>query len=392
MKNPTCLMLALAAGVVAFPVLAAEHVKLDAAAAASHAAAFTIQAPRIRATRPVGVKAANAAQVRVMGTQTLPGSPFANAFRAYPPSCAADPLPDAASGTTYAQDVTLYARDGNGTPYLESVTVTVWRIACSSSGQPTTYNPGGFANAMTLMRIDRAANFEGHRDIFPTFPLVEASQGGSAFGTTASFVRAAVEPNTVISEVIYGSPVYDSTTYVLENYPYTGSGYFTFSDAFTLRIDPGITNVAPTDITVPAYAPPPQPAFREFDGYSAAQWINSTLNEGLLLQITEQVQADGSTVRQLIFDLLTQDLNGDPLWLVGNAAFNVGDTSVQVDTIYLGNGLSHNPWGTATFQIRDCNHLDVTFAANAQLPSPIPAFNGLTTYDRLFNPNGMVCE
>ena len=40
----------------------------------------------------------------------------------------------------------------------------------------------------------------------------------------------------------------------------------------------------------------------------------------------------------------------------------------------------------------DCNHLDVTYAADEGLPEPIPAFSGLTTYDRLFTANGMSCE
>jgi hypothetical protein len=394
MKNLTRLMLALAAGIVVLPAFADERIPLSAQAAATHSAA-ALQPLRVRATQ-----AGNAAQPKVMGTNTFPGTPGANPFRAYPPSCAADPLPDMVSGTTatiYSQRVTLFARDASGTGYTEGVTVTVWRLACSSSSAATPYNPSGASNAMTLMRIDRDSIYEHTRDIFPTFPVVEASQAGSAFGTTASLVRSAAEPNTVVSEASFDSPMYDSTTYVLENYPYTGSGYFTFSDAFTLRIDPVISGVAPVDFAIPAYSPTPSTypdAFNllPFDGYAAAQWINSALNEGLLLQVTEQPQANGSTVRQLVFDLLTKDLNGDPLWLVGNAAFQVGDSSVTIQTNYLGNGLAQLPWGTAKFEFADCNHLDVTFAANAQLPAPIPAFNGLTTYDRLFSANGMLCE
>jgi hypothetical protein len=109
-------------------------------------------------------------------------------------------------------------------------------------------------------------------------------------------------------------------------------------------------------------------------------------------QVAEQPQSDGSTVRQLVFDLLTQDLNGDPLWLVGSAAFTVGQSSVTVPAAYLGNGLSQHPYGSIKFEVTDCNHLDVTFTANSNLPAPIPTINGLTTYDRLFTPNGMTCE
>jgi hypothetical protein len=394
MKNLTRLMLALAAGVIALPALADSRVPLAADAAATHAAA-ALQPSRVRATQ-----AGSGIQPKVMGTSVYPGTPGANPFRAYPPSCAADPLPDKASGVpsnVFSKRVSLFARDANGAPYVEGVNVTVWRLACSSSGAATPYNPTGLFNAMTLMRIDRDANYEHSRTIFPTFPLVEASQDGSALGGVSSLVRPATEPNTVVSEAAFDSPVYDSTTYVLENFPYTGSGYFTFSDAFKLRIDPAISGVAPVDFDIPAYNPTEATypdAFNPLplDGYAAAQWINSTLNQGLLVQVTEQPQANGTTVRQLVFDLLIQDTNHQPLWLVGNAAFNEGAVSLPVAVNYLGTNLDQHSYGQAVFVVQDCNHLDVTFTANAQLPGTIPPFNQVIHYDRLFSANGMLCE
>jgi hypothetical protein len=232
-------------------------------------------------------------------------------------------------------------------------------------------------------------------------PFIQVSQGDIGFTTgTGSFnpeslPRIATEPNTVISDVVYNSAIPVSTTYVLENYPYTGSGYFTYSDGFTIRFNPNVSGVTPVDIVVPAYTPSSVPGpdnTLPFDGYAAAQWYNTDFNEGLLLQVTEQEQSDGSIVRQLVFDLLTQDTNGDPLWLVGNAAFDVGQRVVTVDTIYLGPGLAHLPWGQATFQFPDCNHLSVNFTPDAGLPDPIPSFSGVTTYTRLFTENGMTCE
>ena len=393
MKNLTHLMLALAAGVIALPALAADRVALTAAATATHAPAVV----------PSGVRAmpaGNFVQAKVMGTNAYPGTPGANPLRAYPPSCAADPLPDRASGTAStvtAKRVTLFARDASGAGYTEGATVTIWRIACSSGGAPLPYNPGGAKNAMTLMRIDRDSAYEGAHDIFPTFPLIQGSQNGSAFGTAASLVRSSIEPNTVVSEATFDSPIFNSTTYVLENYPYTGSGYFKFSDAFKLRVDPGINGVSPVDFDIPDYVPTPSTypdAFNPLplDGYVAAQWINGTLNQGMLVQITEQPQANGTVVRQLIFDLLLEDTNGDPLWLIGDASFATNTTTVTVQAAYLGNGLSQHAWGTAKFVVADCNHLDVTFTANGQLPTNIPVFNQTIRYDRLFSANGMMCE
>ena len=248
---------------------------------------------------------------------------------------------------------------------------------------------------MTLMRIDRDVEYEGDADIYPTFPVVRASQGG-AFGGRESLPRVALEPNTILSEVVFNTPVIDSSTYVLENYVYQGYGYFTFSDGFTLQIDPVLDGEAPVEIDVPPYEPTPTSyadafAPRPIDGYSAAQWVNYEFNEGLLLQVTEQYEG-GGMLRQVVFDLLTVDDNGDPLWLVGNAAFPVNARSLDIELNYLGNDLAQLPWGTATLEVADCNHIDIDFAADGGLPAPIPSFNGVTTYERLFAPNGMVCE
>jgi hypothetical protein len=294
----------------------------------------------------------------------------------------------------------LYTRFASGQPAnSENVTVTVWRIACSSSGSETPYNVDGGFNAMTLLRIDRDAANDHNASVYPTFPLLQVQQGNIGYSNPASVVRAAIEPNTFVSDGPFDAPVINSTTYVLENYIATADYQHLYSYALKLRINPAFdgAGTGSVEFTLPDYSPtqstfPDAFAPLPLDGYAAAQWINTTLNEGLLIQVTEQPQSDGSTVRQMVFDLLTQDNNGDPLWLVGNAAFPVGQTSLPMDLIYLGNGLSHNPWGHATVSVKDCNTLEVTFAANAGLPAPIPGFDGLTEYQRIFSANGMVCE
>jgi hypothetical protein len=393
MKPLIRLTLALAAGTIAPSAFADTSSPLPAQAVAAHEAAVAAQ--RIQHVRAAQPSARGDSQPKTMGTQPYPGTPGVNLFRAYPPSCAADPLPNHASGpagSVHTARVPLYVNNST----LENVTVTVWRIACSSSGSHPPYNPAGNFNAMTLVRIDR--DNDSNTTSLPRFPLVTASQGSIGFNTTASLVRLAAEPNTVVSEIPFDAPFPLSTTFALENYPYTASGYFTFSDAFTIRFDPylpGIVN--PVDIAVEDYNPTAATypdAFNPLplDGYAAAQWVNVPLNEGLLVQVTEQGQANGTTQRQLVFDLLTQDLNHNPLWLVGNAPFAVGATSIEMDAIYLGANLTHLPWGKAKFVLQDCGHIDVTFTPNAGLPAPIPSFAGTTTYGRLFDANGMVCE
>ena len=392
MNRTTILTLALLAGTLVLPAIAsAQRVPLPPDSAAARNRAPQLLVKRIRADKPGAATAPKAA-----GDRLLPGTPGANPFRAYPPSCAADRLPDKPFGPTYSATVALFALDTNGEPISEDVEITVWRLACSSSGAATDYNPTGASNAITLMRIDRRSEFEGDTDIFPTFPFVEASQDDSGVGGFDSLVRAAIEPNTVVSETPFDSPVIDSTTYVLENYPYQDSGYFTFSDAFTLVIDP-VTGEVPVELDIPAYNPtqatyPAAFQPRELDGYTAAQWVNYELNEGLILQVTEETLANGSTQRQVVFDLLLEDNNGGPLWLVGNAAFPVGAKTLNINLAYLGNGLAQIPWGTAKLEVADCNQIEVTYTGLPQSDASIPVFNGLTLYGRLFAPNGMVCE
>jgi len=402
MKSSLRLTFALAAGLFALPVFAAAPAATTGDVRADHETGVATIRAQIAKLKGEALQKRSKAQ----GTSVYPGTPLANEFRAYPPSCAAWPLPDKASGPSsqiFSKRMQLYTRTPLAVPVApaETVTVTVWRIACSSSGNETPYNTDGGFNAMTLMRIDRDAANEGKDTYYPTFPLLKIQQGSVDFNDAASLVRAASEPNTYMSDGPFDSPIIHSTTYVLENYYGPNADYqHLYSYALKLKVDPyfddsGNTSVA--EFTLPDYAPtqstyPDAFAPLPLDGYSAAQWINTQFNEGLIVQMTEQPQSNGSTVRQLVFDLLMEDLNGDPLWLVGNAAFSVGQTNLTVQTNYLGNNLTQIPYGTAKFEVRDCNHLDVTFSANPGLPAPIPTINGLTTYDRLFTPNGMTCE
>ncbi len=396
----------LAGAAFALPALAAVPNELSPAETTWHeqASAKRLQLTPLRAAAPgsVGVLAP-----KVMGNATYPGTPMANGFRAYPPSCAADPLPDKASGTIWSGNVPLFARTSSGQAYTETATITVWRLACSSSGAALPYNPTGAFNALTLMRIDRSQAAEGDHSKWPYLPLIQAAQGSiTDFGTDPkTLIRVATEPNTVIAEMPYGTPMYDSTTFVLENYPYVDAGYFTYSDAFTLRINPLLNNVAPLDLAIPAYNPsestyPDAFAALPLDGYAAAQWQNFEFDEGLLVQVAEGYDSANPNRRMLIFDLLTHDAGGAPIWLIGSAAFDSpasGTTSLTPDVYYLGNhqaggGFQMFHWGKAKFVMASCGELQVTYTPDANLPGDVPSFSGLTSYERIFSANGMVCE
>ncbi|WP_300615976.1 hypothetical protein [Dokdonella sp.] len=339
---------------------------------------------------PVALPAASGA--KVAGNNERGGAPQANPQRSYPPSCASGTLPDKPSGTVYEKDIVLLAAKG-GRPVAENAKVVVWRIPCSSSGQDVAYNDKGAPNSMTLVRFERSAELE---DQFYFIPTISVAQGTIEFGKPASYPRVASEPNTRQSDTLPGIGLYASTTYVLENATFKNAGRFNFNKAFKIRIDPRNDYIAApqaVDIDIPAYTAPA--AFSmPIDGYAAAQWINGEKGHGLLVQVTESDQnpAGAAMPRQLVYDLLLKDLEGNPFWLVGSASVPAGATSITIDAAYLGKDLEQKPWGKATFQLQHCNRLDVAFTPNADLAAPVPSFNGTIAYDRLFSANGMLCE
>ncbi|MFC4818853.1 hypothetical protein [Dokdonella ginsengisoli] len=406
MRNLTTLTLALAAGVVAIPAVADSNLTpISPSAIKSHQAAVAADAlernKRVRAAAPAQGGGVATEKALAKAGDARPGTPHANGFRTYPPSCAADPLPSSVSGPVLAQArVPLLAKDAYTLDPVgvEDVTLTVWRLACSSSGELTPYNGDGGANSLTLVSFARDTN--ASPDTLVTFPLLKASQSGSDFDD-ASRVRPASEPNTVISDTAFDSPMPDVVTYSLENYPYVGYRSFFFNYPFVLRVDPGLSNVNPVDVPVEGYEPiqseyPDAFNTLPFDGYAAAQWVGKTRpDDGLLVQISEQwtgTGADATYSRQLVFDLLTKDQNGNAIWLVGNAPFNEGGRSITMDAFYISGPRPFPHWGKVTFTFPHCSRLDMSFTPDGGLPASAPVINGSAEYSRLFSANGMMCE
>ncbi len=161
MKALTRVTLALAAVALAHTVSAADALPAPTSAGiAAHRAAVA------KKQALVAHAASAQAGAGVTAVQSTTGGPrIANPYRAYPPSCASYPLPDTPGGSDrQSATVPLYTRDGAGNPGTpENVTITIWRVACSSSGFESPYNFDGGANAMMLMRIDRSSNSQGRR-------------------------------------------------------------------------------------------------------------------------------------------------------------------------------------------------------------------------------------
>lgn len=406
MQTLTRTTLALAVGIAATSAFAqVETTPLSAADIAAHESAAQVHAAaamrnKLALLQPMEV-APSAAESVTATTSVRPGALHANGFRSYPPSCGAVPLPDTPSGPVLAQArVPVFARNpSSGQAVAETVTLSVWRIACSSSGELTPYNGDRGKNAMTLMRIKRDSG--ANPSYYITYPLIHVTQNGSSFDSDRALLRAALEPNTVVSDTPFSAPLFDSTTFVLEDYPYTNTDHFAFNYPFALRVDPVLNGVSPVTLSVRGYEPTQSDypdAFRSlaFDGYAAAQWVGVTRpGDGLLMQVSEQWSGSGANAtwsRQIVFDLLTRDNNGDPFWLIGTNSFAEGATSVTSDVYYLGKNNAQLRWGKATFSFPHCNRLDVTFTPAGGLPSSVPAISGSNRFSRLFSANGMLCE
>jgi hypothetical protein len=403
MNALTRVTLALAAAAFACTVSAADALSApDSAGAAAHRAAIAKKQALVAqaAIARAGTGAAVAA------VQSTSGGPrIANPYRAYPPSCGASPLPDTVSGPSWSAVVPLYTRDGNGdagTP--ENATITLWRVACSSSGSLSPYNFDNGPNAMLLMRIDRSSN---RQDILPTMPLLSSGQATSG-GTASAYVRAAQDPNTVTSELPFDATIFaTSSVYVLENYDDpTNLGLTYFNYDFNLNIDPVLdancTGCA--TIPVPGYQPTQSTypaAFQDLpiDGFMSSAWYDTAHSgEGIMVQIYNN--PDNAT-RTLFAAWYTYDANGIPFWLAiqGTATFGSNTFSNVPVYYYTGGGFAGNfnsvtqhNWGTMNISFPNCSQMDFDFNGAASDVAGGPAGSGSRSFHKLADINGLNCE
>lgn len=389
-------------------------VRVLMAAMLATAAVTAFAEPRIRvASDPERASRVNAAQMErqvLLAAQAAAGAPKAgnainsatpslptvNNYKTYPPSCMAYPLPDQASGPIYTTTANLAAYDSNtGTiDQVEGVTITIWRVACSSDA---------FFNSATLMRIQRQSAFEGDAEIYPLFPLIDLKQSSAEYDQIARFAE---EPNTVISQVLPDSPIIDSATYVLENYIGYEAVYFDFNLPFSARFDNLFTSSNQFFINnVPLYDPNNSTypaAFQNLpiSGYLATAYYDPAASgEGIVMQVFQRVgQADTFVLN---FTWSAYDPNGLPFWLTGQVDIARGAKVATSPMAYVtGGGLGGNAgaadpptiWGTATVSFPDCNHMTLTYASNPGLPAFVPQGSGTRNWIRLATLNGLFCD
>jgi len=333
-----------------------------------------------------------------------------NSYRAYPASCFSDtlpspsnaiqPLPVTPTGPLYSRTVTLYEKNGSQNS-SEDVTITIWRVACSSSGDKLSYNPDGGYVGATLMRIQRQSAYEGDAQLYPQYPDIRIAQGNITFDNPnfTDYVRVASEPNTVVSDTMVGSPIINSTTYVLENYPNPSLGFFYFNNAFTIRFDNGYQGGQVT-ISVPDYSPTSQPLMA-VNGYLTGSWYDPTHGgEGMLTQVYDT----GDGVNRTFFAAwYTFDQSGLPFWLVAQANFPIGTTQLQnVQVLYATGGgfaghftppIQRNVWGTMNVSFPDCQHIKFDYNGSTGTVQGGPGGNGTgVVWTRLGNINSLNCQ
>lgn len=326
-------------------------------------------------------------------------TPSANSFRAYAPSCLAHPLPTQFSGPLYpapaAFRVLLAARDSDidNQFFEEIVNVRLWRIPCSSSGQ--------FFDAVTLLAIDRDPANEGNSRRYPLFPGLRLTQGVNR----RLYVRAADEPNTVVSHVFADEPLVVSGTYVLENFASQNAqtARWDFNNQFTLTFLNFFNGDLGQDITVPAYNPTQQTyptAFQNIPitGYLTGNWFDEAHSgEGMLVQVFD-LNSD-----QVLFTFawFTYGPDGRPFWLFGALPI-ARDTRgpIDVPTIFHANGgfagqfgpsTTTSTWGSVRFSFPTCYEMKFRYSSTTTAAG-VPQGTGEKTWVRTIDTNGLTCE
>ncbi len=336
--------------------------------------------------------------------------PFANPNRAYPPSCLPDNLPEFASGSDpNAQQLQLttpiYDPATNMYDLTETDVYTVLRVPCS----------GGFS--AVLLEIDRPSGSQNNGSVYPIFPSLYTSNGNGAL-----YPRSPNDPNTVYSDTLPFSPIYnDKNVYVLEIYLNTSASSFNFNQAFALKIDTLLEDSHGVEITgtinVPVYSPasfnnyPSASNPMEISGYVSGPWYDHTHGgEGMLIEVYDN--GDHAT-RTFAATWYTFDNLGLPFWLAADVVIplptqtqNAGATNsyqvINAPVQYITGGgfagnftppVTRNAWGTMSFSFADCNTLNFSYngATGSNISGGPVGGNSTRQWTRLASINGLVC-
>ena len=353
----------------------------------------------------LGALAALATSAHAMTT-----GPTQHGTAAYPPSCLAWPIfNDQPSGPTYSRSTTLPVVDRATLQPVgfEPVDFTFWRVRCD-----------GGRSAM-MLRIARAANVDRiNRAVqFPSVPGLAARQG-----SFSGMVRLAQEPNAQDSSLAPGALIPYGVTLVLEHFyrnDGTGGGalkpdvsqsyldpYFDFNQALDITVPApaGILAPPPPPLSIPAYDPSAYTASPlPVTGYNAGTYYDAAHSgEGIIVDVMGGLVGDFMLPqRALTLAWFTYDRDGRPFWLFGTKIFLPGAKTVEVPMIYLANGsfaggssaqATRSAWGTVTVGFPNCGSISLRYAANANLPAPVPGGSGERVWSRLTEQNGLSCR
>ncbi len=345
------------------------------------------------------------------GAHALTTGPSQQGAVAYPPSCLAWPIwYDLPSGPTWSRSTLLAVLDRTTLQQVghESVDFTFWRVPCD----------GG--RSAVMLRISRAPAPNLNRLVqFPPVPGLAIRQG-----SITHVVRLAEEPNTQNSSLVPGSLISGGVTLVLEHFfridPINGGAlkpgggsqglsdpYIDFNQALDVTIpaapDIGLSPIPPP-LSIPAYDPSQYPAASmplPVTGYNAGSYFDPAHpGEGMLVGVMGDLAGDFMLPKRVItLAWFTYDQGGRPFWLYGSAVFDPGARGVTVPLGYYANGgfagastAGRLPWGTVTVSFPDCTAMRFTYAANANLPAPVPSGSGDRTWARLTQENGLSCR
>lgn len=355
---------------------------------AARAAELSLLKARIAQSQSVGHNDRSLKSASEKTTKEL----IANPYRAYPPSCLGDGLPQNFTTPVYQTSLTLGGDPLLDANYSEVVKLTIWRVPCTSG------------LSATLLGIDRSDANVGKTDHYPVFPGVRINQGYPFDDSKGrDLVRIAEEQNTFFSLIYPDTPVIYNQTYVLENFLSSDLPPFDFNKSFSVRFDNFFSSGTRfAYIDVPAYNPANYPAASQplpISGYMSGTWYDPAhVGEGIVFEVGEQSTTD----RYAFFAWFTYDSHGVPYWLTGVGTFKVGDTSVVMETTYTFNGgfagafgasATANPWGKVTFSFPDCDSVRFTYKSYPTLVAiPAPGGEGTRNWKRVAQINGLTCK
>ena len=344
-----------------------------------------------------------------LGVNAVTTGPAGSPVPAYPPSCLAWPLLfDVPSGPTFSRTTSFALVDRATLQPLgyEPVELTFWRVACAG-GRP----------ALMLKISRRGEPGDRSRVVqFPNVPGLVARQG-SKTGT----LRLAQEPNTAHSAIQPGALIPYDVTLVVEHFYRTDAflggaltpgamqrfldPYFDFAQALEITI-PNPSNAAspPIVVSIPDYDPRLYVAASRSlpaSGYHAGSYLDAQHpGEGMIVDVMGGLVGDFMLALKAInLAWFTYDQAGRPFWLHGTATFLPGALEVTVPMDYFANGSfagtaapgTRARWGTVTVSFPDCTSMRLRYAANPNLPAPVPTGTGERAWGRMTQQDGLSC-